>query len=143
VFSTTKAVGALMIAWAADRGLLDYEQTVASLWPAFAQAGEGRNHGGAGAVAPGGAVGFRRGDRAHAVVRPGGDRGRCCSAAPLWEPGTASGYSPTMWGVIAGELFRRAEGRSLGQALREELGEPFGIDVWIGVPPGEDDRVPS
>ena len=35
VFSTTKAVTALVIAWLYDTGRLDYEQTVASFWPEF------------------------------------------------------------------------------------------------------------
>src|SRR6185436_13150234 len=39
VFSTTKALGALMIARLVDAGKLDYGQTVASVWPEFGQAG--------------------------------------------------------------------------------------------------------
>jgi CubicO group peptidase (beta-lactamase class C family) len=38
IFSTTKALGALMIARLADQGRLDYGQTVAGLWPEFGQA---------------------------------------------------------------------------------------------------------
>src|ERR1700743_3738390 len=41
IFSTTKALAALLIARLVDQGKLDYGQTVASLWPAFAQAGKG------------------------------------------------------------------------------------------------------
>ena len=33
VFSTGKAVMALMIGWAVERGLLDYEAPVAEVWP--------------------------------------------------------------------------------------------------------------
>ena len=40
VFSTTKAVAALMIARLVDAAKLDYGQTVASVWPEFAQAGK-------------------------------------------------------------------------------------------------------
>ena len=41
IFSTTKAIAALLIARLVDQGKLDYAQTVASVWPAFAAAGKG------------------------------------------------------------------------------------------------------
>src|SRR3954471_16619110 len=40
VFSTTKALAALLIARLVDQGKLDYGQTVASVWPAFAANGK-------------------------------------------------------------------------------------------------------
>ena len=39
IFSTTKAVTALMLARLVGEGRLDYGQTVASVWPEFAAAG--------------------------------------------------------------------------------------------------------
>ncbi|MFT6864355.1 MAG: CubicO group peptidase (beta-lactamase class C family) [Akkermansiaceae bacterium] len=47
---------------------------------------------------------------------------------PLWEVGT-HGYHP------------RTIGRALGEFWREEIGEPEGIDFWIGLPAGEHHRV--
>ncbi|HEY5289177.1 MAG TPA: serine hydrolase domain-containing protein, partial [Caulobacteraceae bacterium] len=41
VFSTTKAMAALMIARLADGGALSYDQPFATLWPEFAAAGKG------------------------------------------------------------------------------------------------------
>jgi CubicO group peptidase (beta-lactamase class C family) len=61
--------------------------------------------------------------------------------APLWPPGTASGYHPITFGYLAGEVFRRVEGRTMGAALRQDLAEPFGLDLWIGLPDSEFDRV--
>jgi CubicO group peptidase (beta-lactamase class C family) len=61
--------------------------------------------------------------------------------APLWPPGTASGYHPITFGYIAGEIFRRVEGRTMGTALREDLARPFGLDLWIGLPGSEFERV--
>jgi CubicO group peptidase (beta-lactamase class C family) len=61
--------------------------------------------------------------------------------APLWPPGTASGYHPITFGYIAGEIFRRVDGRTMGKALRQDLGDPFGLDLWIGLPDAEFDRV--
>ena len=40
VFSTTKGVASMAVAVAHSRGLLDYDETVASYWPEFAQAGK-------------------------------------------------------------------------------------------------------
>src|SRR5690606_2556131 len=60
---------------------------------------------------------------------------------PIWPPGTASGYHPITIGYIAGEIFRRIDGRTLGTALREDLAGPMGLDLWIGLPDAEHDRV--
>jgi CubicO group peptidase (beta-lactamase class C family) len=59
----------------------------------------------------------------------------------MWEPGTASGYHPTTFGYTAGEIFRRAEGRTLGEALATDFRRPFGLEIYIGLPASEDDRV--
>jgi CubicO group peptidase (beta-lactamase class C family) len=66
---------------------------------------------------------------------------RLAAMAPLWPPGTASGYHPVTFGYLAGEIFRRVEGRTMGTALRQDLAEPFGLDLWIGLPDSEFDRV--
>ena len=34
--------------------------------------------------------------------------------APLWEPGTASGYHVVTFGFLIGEVVRRITGKSLG-----------------------------
>jgi CubicO group peptidase (beta-lactamase class C family) len=60
--------------------------------------------------------------------------------APLWPPGTASGYHPITFGYLAGEIFRRVDGRTLGVALREDLAETLGLDLWIGLPDSEHAR---
>ena len=61
--------------------------------------------------------------------------------APLWPPGTASGYHPSTFGYIAGEIFRRVDGRTIGTALREDLAGPLDLDLFIGLPESEDGRV--
>jgi CubicO group peptidase (beta-lactamase class C family) len=60
--------------------------------------------------------------------------------APLWPPGTASGYHPMTWGYIAGEVVRRVAGRSLGTILRADICAPGGIEFWIGLPEEHDAR---
>src|SRR5581483_7178697 len=61
--------------------------------------------------------------------------------APLWPPGTASGYHSITQGYLVGEVVRRITGKSLGTVFREEIAAPLGADFWIGLPASEDDRV--
>ena len=65
---------------------------------------------------------------------------RLAAMSPLWPPGTASGYHPVTFGYIAGEIFRRVDGRTMGQALREDIAAPLGLDLWIGLPDEEHGR---
>jgi CubicO group peptidase (beta-lactamase class C family) len=141
VFSVTKAVTALVIARAVDRGRLDYDKPVSDGWPEFAQAGKARVTVGAGAVAPGGTGGFTE------AMDPADwfdwelICARLAALEPMWEPGSASGYHPITWGYLAGEMFRRADGRTVGRALAEDLAGPFDLDLWIGLPESEHARV--
>ena len=46
------------------------------------------------------------------------------------------------FGYLAGEIFRpRSDGRTIGTALREDIAEPLGLDLWIGLPDAEHARV--
>jgi CubicO group peptidase (beta-lactamase class C family) len=66
--------------------------------------------------------------------------GRLAAMAPMWKPGAASGYHPVTFGYLAGEIFRRIDGRTMGRALREDIAEPLGLDLWIGLPVAEHHR---
>ena len=141
VFSTTKALAALLMARLVDQGKLDYGQTVASVWPEFAAGGKASitveqmlSH-------QEGLSGFP--DPMDPALWFDWDAicSKLAAMAPLWPPGTASGYHPLTFGYLAGEVFRRVEGRTMGTALRQDLAEPFGLDLWIGLPDAEFDRV--
>ncbi|MDP2764733.1 MAG: serine hydrolase domain-containing protein, partial [Brevundimonas sp.] len=138
VFSTGKAVMALLIAGCVERGLLDYERPVAAYWPEFGQAGKAAITVGQLMSHQAGLPGFSEAaeptiwfDREAALAR-------LCAQAPMWPPGTGSGYHPITIGLLAGELFRRVDGRSMGAALREDFP---GLDLWIGLPEAEHGRV--
>lgn len=138
VFSTGKAVMAILIATCVERGLLDYERPVSVYWPEFGQAGKQDL-----TVAQ---------LMSHQSGLPGFDEqvdpsiwfdrqavlDRLCAQAPMWPPGTASGYHPITIGYLAGELFRRVDGRTMGTALRQDFP---GLDLWIGLPETEHARV--
>jgi CubicO group peptidase (beta-lactamase class C family) len=134
IFSTGKGIMALMIAILVERGKLDYDQRIEQSWPEFGQAGkEG--------ITVAQALSHQAGLPGFATEQDPTvwfDREKVlkilAAQAPMWPPGTASGYHPVTIGYIMGEVFRRADGRSMGTALRQELGEPFGLDCWIGLP---------
>jgi CubicO group peptidase (beta-lactamase class C family) len=141
IFSTTKAIAALLVARLVDQGRLAYDQTVASVWPEFAANGKAsitieqlmsHQAGLSGLPEPMEPAEWFDWDAICAKL---------AAMAPLWPPGTASGYHPITFGYLAGELFRRVDGRTMGAALRQDLAEPFGLDLWIGLPDTEADRV--
>lgn len=141
VFSTTKAIAAVLIARLVDAGRLDYRQPVADVWPEFAQAGKAAVTVEQALSHQAGLCGFP--DPMDPAEWFDWDAicARLAAMAPLWPVGEASGYHPITFGYIAGEIFRRVDGRTMGTALREDFGEPFGLDLWIGLPDSEADRV--
>lgn len=141
IFSTTKAVAAILIARLVEAGKLDYAQPVAEVWPDFAQAGKA-------AVTVEQVMSHQAGlsglpDQMDPALWFDWDAicARLAALAPLWPPGTASGYHPITYGYLAGEIFRRVDGRTMGTALREDLAGPLDLDLWIGLPDEQHARV--
>lgn len=141
VFSTTKAVAATLVARLVDAGKLAYDQPVADVWPEFAQAGKDKVTVEQALSHQAGLSGFP--DEMEASDWFDWDLicAKLAAMAPMWPPGTASGYHPVSFGYIAGEIFRRVDGRTMGTALREDLAGPLGLDLWIGLPDAEHSRV--
>ena len=140
VFSTTKALASLMIARLVDAGALGYGQRMAEIWPEFAQAGK------AGLTVEqvlshqAGLSGFPEPMEPALWFDSDAICAKLAAMTPLWPPATASGYHPVTFGYLAGEVFRRVDGRTLGRALHEDLARPLGLDLWIGLPDREFDR---
>ena len=140
VFSTTKALASLMIARLVDAGALGYGQRMAEIWPEFAQAGK------AGLTVEqvlshqAGLSGFPEPMEPALWFDSDAICAKLAAMTPLWPPATASGYHPVTFGYLAGEVFRRVDGRTLGRALHEDLARPLGLDLWIGLPDLEFDR---
>jgi CubicO group peptidase (beta-lactamase class C family) len=142
VYSTTKTMTALSALLMADRGELDFHAPVAKYWPEFAANGKARikvshlmSH----------ASGLSGWKERVTAVEDLYDWEKMTSLlaaqAPLWEPGTASGYHTITFGFLVGEVVRRITGKSLGTVFREEIAEPLGADFHIGLPASEDSRV--
>ncbi len=137
VYSTTKGVSAIVMALLADRGALDYDAAVASVWPAFGAHGKDRVTIAQTLAHMAGVPGFLHQIDPDLWLDPPACAAAIAALEPLWPPGSASGYHPLTWGYIAGEVAQRAAGRSLGTVLREEICAPLGIDFMIGTPESE------
>lgn len=140
VFSTTKAMAALMLARLVSQGRLDYAAPVAEVWPEFAQAGKARITVEQALSHQAGLPGFLEPMDPALWFDWDALCARLAAMAPMWPPGSASGYHPVTFGYLAGEIFRRVDGRTLGTALREDIAQPFGLDLWIGLPDSEHAR---
>lgn len=140
VFSTTKAMASLMVARLAGQRRLGYGDRIADLWPAFAAAGKDSLTVEQALSHQGGLCGLAGPMAASDWFDWPAVRARLEAMAPLWPPASASGYHPVTFGWLAGEIFRRADGRSLGAALREDIAAPLGLDLWIGLPESEHAR---
>lgn len=140
LWSTTKGVGAICFAILADRALLAYDDPVSRYWPAFGAEGKegvtigmllSHQAGLSGFASPATAADLFAGEEA---------ANRLAAQAPLWEPGTGSGYHAISIGILATELFRRIEGRSLKDFVRDELAGKLGLDIAIGLAGSEETR---
>ncbi|HEY1414561.1 MAG TPA: serine hydrolase domain-containing protein [Caulobacteraceae bacterium] len=140
VYSTTKAIAALMVASLVDEGEVDYEAPIVGLWPEFADAGKDRVTIAEALSHQAGLPGFAEPMNARDWFDAGLIGARLAAMSPMWPPGTASGYHPVTFGYLAGEIFRRATGRGLGDAFRDDIGRPFGLDAWVGLPDSEHPR---
>jgi CubicO group peptidase (beta-lactamase class C family) len=140
VFSTTKGVSAIVLAWLVDHGLIDYEVPVATLWPAFGAHGKDRVTIAQTLAHQAGVPGFIDRINPDLWFDPPACGEAIAALEPMWPPGSASGYHPLTWGYIAGEIALRASERSLGTVLREEICAPLGIDFQIGTPESEHHR---
>lgn len=139
LFSATKGLTATAFLVLEDRGGIDLDATAASLWPEIGAVSKTirvrdvLNH-------RLGLVGFHT-----PVTLADLTSGRALEVLlgekPSWEPGTAQGYHGITFGPLAGELFRRASGRTVGTFLRDEVTGPLGADVHVPLPESEEHRV--
>jgi len=134
--STGKGVATSVAHVLVERGDLSYDQRVADVWPEFAA------HGKDGVTLRDVLVHTAGVPGLWPDITPGdlGDWDRVCAfiadQPPWWPPGTRTGYHALTFGFVLGELVRRATGRTLAAALREEIAAPLGIadELHFGVP---------
>lgn len=142
VFSCGKGVTATLIHRLVERGVLAYEQAVASVWPEFASNGkEGvtlkhvLNHAaGLHLISP--KLGYDRMCDWDAVCA------EMAGMAPAWAPGSQREYHAITQGWILGGMACRATGKTFEQLLEEEIRVPLGLkNTFIGIPDAVESRV--
>ena len=142
-FSTTKGVIATTVHRLVDRGLIGYDEPVATYWPEFAAAGKERvtvrqllNH----------SAGLHhlRGVISDAYEMLDWDLvcARLAAEAPRYAPGTRHGYHGITYGFLVGEVIERVTGMTVHEAVEAEIVKPLGLDgMSIGAPPDRRDRL--
>jgi CubicO group peptidase (beta-lactamase class C family) len=141
VFSVTKPLAATCLLILVERGSVRLDDPVARRWPEFAAAGKAE-------VTVRQVLAHQAGldyfteplavddlidwDRATALL---------AGSSPRWTPGSTHGEHAAYYGHLVGELVRRADGRSLGRFLREELAGPWQLDFQVGLEEAELRRV--
>ncbi|SRR5581483_6277852 len=136
VWSATKGMSGLAVALAASRGLLEYDERVATYWPEFAQQDKAEitvrqlisHQAGLFALdSPVDKAMLADPDRLAAVL---------ARQKPEWPPGERQAYSMLCLGFYESELIRRVDPlhRTLGRYFQEEIASPLGLDFYIRLP---------
>jgi CubicO group peptidase (beta-lactamase class C family) len=140
VWSTTKAMTSLCAHLLMDRGELDPDAPVARYWPEFAAGGKSEipvrwimahQSGLTGLVAPTTVQDYYDWEKITGLL---------AAQAPLFPPGTTSGYQAITFGYLIGEVIRRIAGQSVGRFFATEIAGPLDADFHIGLPEPELDR---
>src|ERR671912_96595 len=142
-YSIGKGMAATVVHVLAERSVLDYDTRIVELWPEFGAHGKETatvRHAlsqsvGVPGLPPGLTVEDLCGwDKMCAII---------ADPEPWWEPGTKIGHHAVTWGYVVGEIIRRASGKPIPQALREEVAEPLGVtnELFFAVPAAERRRL--
>jgi CubicO group peptidase (beta-lactamase class C family) len=143
VFSTTKGITAIAAAICVQRGLLDYAAPVSRYWPEFAAQGKGEatvaqllSHQ-CGLFSVQGEISLAEALDWSTITS------RLADTTPEWPIGSTHGYHALTYGWLAGELVRRVdpEHRGIGRFVAEEIVDPLGVELWIGLPEALEERV--
>lgn len=134
IFSCTKGLVAILAAQLVEQGLLSYEAKVVDYWPEFGAHGKQNltvaqllSHK-AGLSAP------RKSFTPEQVLDWNFVVSSLADQQPLWEPGSGHAYHALTYGWLAGELIRRASGKSPGTLLQKQIAQPLDVEAWIGLP---------
>jgi CubicO group peptidase (beta-lactamase class C family) len=144
VHSTTKGLSAMVLALLHSRGLLDYDERVASYWPEFAQAGKETITVRQLLAHQAGLFAFD--ERVDREVVADLDRlaGVMQRQRPIWPPGERQAYHAITLGFYENELVRRIDPdhRTIGRVFHEDIAIPLGVgdEVYIGTPSSVSDE---
>jgi CubicO group peptidase (beta-lactamase class C family) len=137
IYSCTKGVMAVCAYLLVQESRLDLDEPIAHYWPEFAQAGKAK-------ITVRDAMAHRAGlayldtdltledvvawdPVIHAIE----------AQAPHHAPKDGHAYHASTIGWLLGEVIRRITGLSAGAYFRQALGDPLGLNTWIGIPAAE------
>ena len=138
VFSVTKAVSGICISKLIDNDKLDVNEKVSFYWPEYGCNGKENTKVIDLLTHRAGMFGFQDGipktswNDWDAYVKA------LEKQRPYREPGSSQGYHAVTFAWLIGELFKRVEGRTIGNFFRDEIAKPFNIDFHIGL---NDDQI--
>jgi len=141
VFSTTKGIAAICVAMLVEGGTLSYDEPVATYWPEFGANGKAEITLGQMLSHQAGLIFADPPLTREQLIAVDPVVETLAAQAPLWEPGTAHGYHALTYGWLVGEVVRRADGRRISQFLADEVAQPLGLEMWIGLPEEFEPRV--
>jgi CubicO group peptidase (beta-lactamase class C family) len=138
-WSATKGLAAACVLHALQERNLDPRSVrVADIWPEFAQAGKE-------SVTVAQLMSHQAGLPVLTEPAEVWDYDRVVTAlaaeAPHWNLDDGHGYHPRTFGFLMDELIRRMTGEPLREYWLRTFAAPLALDVWIGVPRDEIDRV--
>ena len=139
VYSTSKALTAVVIHVLAERGALDIADRVSDYIPEYARRGKGEttiahvlSHRAGVPGVPREAMNLDRiNDHEYNI-------GLLCDAKPFAKPGTLLAYHAISGGFILGEIVRRVTGKSIREVLAAEILDPLHFR-WTNYGVGADD----
>jgi CubicO group peptidase (beta-lactamase class C family) len=135
-FSTGKGVASTVVHRLADRGLIDYDEAVATYWPDFAQAGKET-------ITVRQLMSHRAGLHNIRTVAPTREvlldtemlAASLAAAPPDARRIRGPGYHAVTYGNLVAEVAARVSGKDFTTLLREEVAAPMGLDeYWFHVP---------
>jgi CubicO group peptidase (beta-lactamase class C family) len=141
VFSTGKAIAALVMGWLQDQGQFRFSDRVSDHWPAFAQSGKAEVTIAQALSHQAGLSGLSEEMEATGWFDREAIEDKLAAQAPLWPLGKGTGYHPITFGFIADAIARRTDGRTIGEILKDEIAGPRGIDFFVGTPESEHARI--
>lgn len=137
IFSTTKGIAAILAAKLVDQGVLDYKKLVSHYWPEFGFNGKENvtvemllSH----------QAGLAYLEKRLSIYdiedNPSKLRSILAKERPKWPPGSGFAYHGITFGFYVDQLLSMADPkkRRVDQLFREEIAEPFDLDLYIGLP---------
>ena len=132
-FSVTKAIAGICILKLIDNGLLDVNKKVSHYWPEYGCNGKEETKVIDFLTHRAGMFGFQN-DVPDASWNDWDIYVKALEhQEPFTEPGKSQGYHAVTFAWLVGELFKKIDGRTIGDFFKTEIACPFNIDFHIGL----------